>query len=189
MKIHFVFNPFSGASLAVVAALAFQSAAMAPLPALAAGDNFGGKDCEEGQVYDSETEECADETASSDHTVDDIYHTALAWSAKDEHAKALEILWLADGREDVRILNLLGYSNRMLGRLEIGLVYYRQAIDLDPSYTLVRQYYGEGLLQKGDLSGAKAQLAALGKLCGGPGEKCAAFDDLEAAIAAYEYGA
>lgn len=158
-----------------------------PSAVLAAGDNFGSKDCEEGKVYDSEKDECVDKSASNTHAVEDIYKTALAWSLKGEHAEALEILWLADGREDARILNLLGYSNRMMGRLDVGLAYYRQAISMDPTYTLVRQYYGEGLLQKGDLKGAQDQLAALAVLCGV--SDCAAFDDLESAIAVYEAGA
>ena len=67
--------------------------------------------------------------------------------------------------------------------MDEGLVYYRKALALDPEYTLVREYMGEALLQKGDLEGALEQLAEIRRLCNG--RECAEYSDLSGMIAEY----
>lgn len=170
--------------VAIVFAAPFFMGGLTPLTPQAHAAGSGGQDCRKGEVYSRRKGECVKKSSSNDYDADDIYQTAAAWSSKGEHAEAISVLWLADGKETAPILNLLGYSNRKLGRIDIGLAYYRQAIALDPKYTLVREYYGEGLLQKGDLAGARTQLDILGGLCGT--EKCSEYLQLADAISKYE---
>ena len=99
--------------------------------------------------------------------------------------EAITILTLAADKTDARILNMLGYSHRREGRVNVGIGYYHEAILNDPSYTPVREYLGEALLQIGDLAAAKAQLAEIEKRCG---TTCSDYTDLLAQIRAYQGG-
>lgn len=77
--------------------------------------------------------------------------------------------------------NLVGFTSRKLGDYPSAFTAYKVAIRLKPDYAQAREYYGEGLLETGDLAGARAQLAALEKI--GDEEQTA---DLRSAIAKYE---
>lgn len=77
--------------------------------------------------------------------------------------------------------NLLGFTSRKLGDYPGSFAAYRVALRLKPDYALAREYYGEGLLETGDLTGAKQQLAALERI-----GDAAMIRELSAAIAAYE---
>lgn len=131
--------------------------------------------CRKGETYSRRQKRCVRDQ-SSELTVDDLVQTASAWAAVGDYNHVIQVLWLTDGREDARVLNLLGFANRKLGRIDVGLSYYRQAIEMDPTYVLVRAYFAEGLLQVGDLDGAKAQLTKIAELCGDAG--CAEHDEL-----------
>ncbi|MEM9104387.1 MAG: hypothetical protein AAGC96_01930, partial [Pseudomonadota bacterium] len=61
--------------------------------------------------------------------------------------------------------------------------YYRQAVAMDPEYTLVREYMGEALLQKDDLAGALEQLAEIRRLC--ESRTCDEYNTLSGKIATY----
>ncbi len=63
--------------------------------------------------------------------------------------------------------NLVGFTSRMLKDYPASFAAYRTALRLKPDFALAHEYYGEGLLETGDIAGAHAQLAAL-KLCGTP---------------------
>ena len=53
-----------------------------------------------------------------------------------------------------------------MGDVEKGLTYYKAALEVDPSYTLVREYMGEAYLQLGKIDKAREQLATIKSLCG-----------------------
>ena len=76
--------------------------------------------------------------------------------------------------------NLVGFTSRKLGDYPASFAAYRVALRLKPDFALAYEYYGEGLLETGDLAGAREQLAALSK-CGTP-ELIA---ELEASISKY----
>src|SRR5207249_28576 len=57
--------------------------------------------------------------------------------------------------------NLVGFTSRRLGDYPHSFEAYRTALRLKPDFALALEYYGEGLLETGDLAGAKQQLAAL----------------------------
>jgi Flp pilus assembly protein TadD len=60
--------------------------------------------------------------------------------------------------------NLVGFTSRKLGDYPSAFAAYNVAIRLKPDYAQAREYYGEGLLETGDLAGARRQLAALEKI-------------------------
>ncbi len=76
--------------------------------------------------------------------------------------------------------NLVGFTSRKLGDYPGSFAAYRTALRLKPDFALAHEYYGEGLLETGDLPGAEQQLAAL-RASGTP-ELIA---ELEGAIAKY----
>lgn len=77
--------------------------------------------------------------------------------------------------------NLVGFSSRKLGDYPSAFAAYNVAIRLKPDYAQAREYYGEGLLETGDLAGARRQLAALEKI----GDE-AMTSELRSAINKYE---
>lgn len=76
--------------------------------------------------------------------------------------------------------NLVGFTSRQLGDYPHSFAAYRVALRLKPDYALAREYFGEGLLETGDLAGALEQLAWLQKI--GDAEELA---DLQGAVDRY----
>jgi tetratricopeptide (TPR) repeat protein len=76
--------------------------------------------------------------------------------------------------------NLVGFTERQLGDYPKSFAAYRTALRLEPDFALAREYYGEGLLETGDLAGALAQLAWLRRI--GDAKQAA---DLQAAVDRY----
>jgi len=63
------------------------------------------------------------------------------------------------------VLTYLGFSNRKLGRYDVAENYYRQALAAAPNHKGATEYYGELLVERGDLAGAERMLARLDSLC------------------------
>ena len=85
--------------------------------------------------------------------------------------------------DDANVLNLLGYSHRKLGLVDVGMRYYLAALERNPEHKGVHEYLGEAYLQKDDLAKAEVMLKKLGKLCG---TDCKPYQGLSAAIADYK---
>jgi tetratricopeptide (TPR) repeat protein len=79
--------------------------------------------------------------------------------------------------------NLLGFSNRKLGKLDVSLTYYKKALSIDAKHLGAHEYLGELYLMMKDPTKAKAELATLSTLCG---VKCEQYLDLKKAISAYK---
>ena len=60
--------------------------------------------------------------------------------------------------------NLIGFTSRKLGDYPHSFEAYRVALRIKPDFALAHEYYGEGLLETGDLAGARTQLAALRRI-------------------------
>jgi len=58
-------------------------------------------------------------------------------------------------------LNLQGFSWRKLGNYKKSLEAYAACLKIQPDYAPALEYYGEALLESGDVAGAQAQLAHL----------------------------
>jgi len=166
------------------AALAFSASA-----AMAAGEGSGEgggqtvTQCKKGEVWDKKKEKCvkAQRGALDDES---IYEAGRDLANAERYDEAIAVLELAANPNDPRVLNYLGYSNRKLGRVELGLKYYKAALAAKPDYTLVREYLGEAHLQMGNLREAKEQLAEIERLCGGT--TCEEYRDLSEEIAEFE---
>ena len=63
------------------------------------------------------------------------------------------------------VLTYLGFANRKLRRFDIAEGYYRQALAVAPSHRGATEYYGELMVERGDLAGARAMLARLDSIC------------------------
>jgi len=79
------------------------------------------------------------------------------------------------------ILTYLGYVNRKLGRYAVAEDYYRQALAAAPDHLGATEYYGELMVERGDLAGARQMLAKLENTCR---FGCAQADELRRWIAA-----
>jgi len=63
------------------------------------------------------------------------------------------------------ILTYLGFANRKLKRYDLAEDFYRQALLLAPGHRGATEYYGELMVERGDIAGAQAQLAQLDESC------------------------
>ena len=63
------------------------------------------------------------------------------------------------------ILTYLGFANRKLHHYDVAEGYYRQALTADPTHLGATEYYGELMVERGNLTGAMAMLAKLDKWC------------------------
>jgi tetratricopeptide (TPR) repeat protein len=108
------------------------------------------------------------------------------WMAKTgEYDEALRLLQSAGDQNDPRVLTMIGFATRHLGRVGEALGYYEKALAANPNMTSTRQYLGEAFLQISEPAKAKLQLAEIAARCG---TACVDYRDLAAAIAAYEKG-
>lgn len=64
-------------------------------------------------------------------------------------------------------LNLMGYSERKLGKMDESLEYYNKALALDPKHLGANEYLGELYLEMKQPDKAKERLAVLMDACGG----------------------
>jgi tetratricopeptide (TPR) repeat protein len=79
--------------------------------------------------------------------------------------------------------NLLGFSYRQGGRLDLALEQYKRALTIDPRHRGAHEYIGETYLKMGDRASAMRHLEALRKLCP---MSCEPLRDLERALAQYD---
>lgn len=63
------------------------------------------------------------------------------------------------------VLTYIGFANRKLGRLTVAEDYYGRALAAAPDHKGATEYYGELMVERGDLAGAKAMLARLDRQC------------------------
>jgi tetratricopeptide (TPR) repeat protein len=114
-------------------------------------------ECKDGKVWDEGKKECAD--AKKSGLDDDILFKAareLAYAGQYENS--LKVLDAVKDQNSARILNYRGYSNRKAGRMELGMSFYKRALQADENYILARSYMGQALMEQGKVEEAKAQL-------------------------------
>ena len=63
------------------------------------------------------------------------------------------------------ILTYIGFAHRKLGRYGAAEDYYRQALAAAPRHLGATEYYGELMVERGDLAGARRMLAKLDRYC------------------------
>jgi hypothetical protein len=153
----------------IAAVLSLMTAIPLLVQPVGAAGGGGGSDttteCKQGEVWDAKKEKCV---VPGQGKLDDdsIYEAGRDLAMHGRYGEAITVLSFAADKSDPRILNYLGYSHRMQGRVLVGLGYYEEALRVDPDYTLVREYMGEAHLQLGDVEGARKQLSEIEKRCG-----------------------
>lgn len=157
MKIHL--------ALATIVALTFGAASLAPVHAMGDGDSTSTtpKKCKKGEVV--KKGKCVKAT-SGVLPDEDLYQQGRALAQAGEYDWALEVLGAVSNKNDPRVLNYIGYSNRKAGRFEEAFGYYHKALEIDPNLVLAREYLGEGYVAAGRVDLAKAQLSEIASRCG-----------------------
>lgn len=99
-----------------------------------------------------------------------------------QYEKAIKQLEQVVAKEpgNVDALNYLAYSHRELGRYDVALRYYQQALAINANHRGANEYLGQLYLRTGKMKEAQAQLAKLRKICG---KGCEEYESLRAAIA------
>ena len=114
-------------------------------------------ECKDGKVWDEVKKECADPKKSG---LDDdtLFKAARELAYAGQYENSLKVLDAVKDQNSARILNYRGYSNRKAGRMELGMSFYKRALQADENYILARSYMGQALLEQGKVEEAKAQL-------------------------------
>ena len=63
------------------------------------------------------------------------------------------------------VLTYTGYAWRKLGQYDKAETYYREALGIAPNHVGATEYYGELMVERGDLAGARRMLAKLETVC------------------------
>ncbi len=63
------------------------------------------------------------------------------------------------------LLTYLGFANRKLGRFEVAETYYRAALAAAPGHRGATEYFGELMVERRDMAGARRMLAKLDGQC------------------------
>jgi len=98
---------------------------------------------------------------------DSAYLQAVGLINEHKYQEAIEALQRARTTfgEHPDVLTYLGFANRKLGRYDIAINYYRQALAAAPNHKGATEYYGELMVERGDMTGARRMLAKLDNLC------------------------
>ena len=104
---------------------------------------------------------------ASTESGDTFYLDAVSLIHERRYVEALDSLAKAKSVFGAHpdILTYLGFANRKLGRFRIAEDYYRQALAVAPTHKGATEYYGELMVERGDLHGARAMLARLERIC------------------------
>lgn len=142
-------------ALAATTSLAFAGSAFAA----GGGSDASQTQCGDGKVYDEASKSCVDQKSELNDT--QIYQLARQFAYAGQYDDAMKTLARAKNQNDPRILTYYGYTNRKLGNVDLAMDYYNRAIAADADNLLARSYMGQGMVQEGDLEGARAQLVEI----------------------------
>ena len=113
--------------------------------------------CRDGKVWDAKSNRCVD-AKRSDLGDDVLFDGARELAYAGQYENAIKVLGAMKEQKSARVLNYLGYANRKAGRMEVGMQYYRRALQADENYILARSYMGQALVEQGKIEEAKVQL-------------------------------
>ncbi len=124
---------------------------------------------------------------TSDATPSEEFEEAIALIDEDRFEDAIELLEevVEVDPDSADVWSLLGFSYRNIGETDEAFAAYNKALLIAPDHVGANEYLGELYLQVGDLEKAKAQLRIVDDACTAG---CPEFDQLKAAIEAYESG-
>ena len=124
-------------------------------------------------------------SSSSTKPRDGYYEQGVKAVKSAEYNDAIKLFnkVIAANPADADAWNYLGFSNRKLKNFDQALSAYQKALAIDPKHRGANEYLGELYLQTDDLEKARERLKKLDDICF---FGCEEFDDLKAAILAYE---
>ena len=98
---------------------------------------------------------------------DSAYLSAVGLINDGRYESAIEALRVSQASFGAHpdILTYLGFANRKLKRFDIAETYYRQALAIAPDHRGATEYFGELMVERGDLAGARVMLAKLDVSC------------------------
>ena len=98
---------------------------------------------------------------------DSEYLAAVAMINDRNYAQAIETLQSAQRAFGAHpdILTYLGFAYRKLGRFDIAEGYYRAALAAAPGHRGATEYFGELMVERRDMAGARRMLAKLDAQC------------------------
>ena len=91
------------------------------------------------------------------------FEDAVVAVEKGHYEEAIEILFALLEKEPYHAVafNQLGYENFQLQNYDEALIFYRQALDIDPDHAGAHSYIGKAYLEIGDLTMAEYHLQKL----------------------------
>ncbi len=104
---------------------------------------------------------------ASAKTGDTAYLEAVGLINEHRYRDAIDALQRAKATFGAHpdVLTYLGFANRKLHRYDAAESYYRQALAAAPNHKGATEYYGEMMIERGDMAGARRMLAKLDSLC------------------------
>ena len=98
---------------------------------------------------------------------DAVYLEAVSLINEHRYADAIASLQKAEQvfGPHPDVLTYLGFANRKLKNYALAERYYREALAVAPHHRGATEYYGELMVERGDLAGAKVKLAMLDTIC------------------------
>lgn len=118
------------------------------------------KDCWGKRVWDDAKQRCVRPKQSSLNE-QQMYDAVRELAYAGRYTDAQAVLAAMPNQQDDRVLTYYGFTNRKLGNLEAADMFYTAAIEKNPDNMLARSYMAQGMVEKGDLAGARAQLAEI----------------------------
>jgi predicted Zn-dependent protease len=117
------------------------------------------QDCAEGLIFDLATQTCMtpDQSTNDDSAMMDAVRE-LAYDGR--YADARTILDRLSPNDSM-VQTYYGFTARKLGDFDAGMAYYMAALVIDPDNILARSYMGQGMVERGDLVGARMQLSEI----------------------------
>lgn len=133
-------------------------------------------------VESAEAAGTSDESSETEAGAPAYAAAKAAVDAKD-FATALPLLEALTAAEpqNADAWNLLGFSNRKIGHLDIAAVAYTKALTINPGHLGALEYQGEMYLEMGEIDKARANLDRLVGLCGSCEEQADLAEALEKA--------
>ena len=115
----------------------------------------------------------------------DKYREAVAAIENKNYEKALGLLRgvLDEERGNANALNYMGYSYRKLGKYDLAISFYQQALRSDANHKGAHEYLGEAYLELNQPDKAKVHLDRLAQICGA---SCEEYRDLKEAWDAWQ---
>jgi len=136
------------------------------------------KKCPSGTAWSKQQKKCVavKKGALSD---EDLARAGRQLALDGHYRDAIKVLAMAANADDPAVLTYLGYSHRKLGDVDLGISFYKKALDIDPENIRTREYLGEGYVSKGELDLAWLELVEIEKRCG---QTCIEYQALETAL-------